>query len=69
MEKAEVVYRQFAIPIAVFDYLKDRQRKYRQRDGKQLNNNELLAVLLNEHKAMTEESEEHGQAGATHQQP
>jgi hypothetical protein len=69
MYREKTVFRQFAIPIAAFDYLKARQRLYHERNGKLLNNNELLVVLLNEHKTMTEESEEHGQTDPTHQRP
>lgn len=60
MENTNVVFRQFALPVATFDYLKDYQRSYERKHGVRLNNNQLLVVMLAEHKAINEESEEYG---------
>lgn len=60
MENTNVVFRQFALPVATFDYLKDYQRGYERKHGVRLNNNQLLVVMLAEHKELNEESEEHG---------
>lgn len=59
MDNTNVVFRQFALPVATFDYLKDYQRGYERKHGVRLNNNQLLVVMLAEHKAINEEGEEH----------
>lgn len=60
MENTNVVFRQFALPVATFDYLKDYQRDYECKHRVRLNNNQLLVVMLAEHKAFNGDSEEHG---------
>ena len=60
MDSANVVFRQFALPVATFDYLKDYQRGYERKHGVRLNNNQLLVVMLAEHKANNGDSVEHG---------
>lgn len=60
MENTNAVFRQFALPVATFDYFKEYQRSYERKHGVRLNNNQLLVVMLAEHKANNVESEEHG---------
>ena len=60
MENTNMVFRQFALPVATFDYLKDYQRGYERKHGVRLNNNQLLVVILAEHKELNGDSEEHG---------
>lgn len=60
MENTNVVFRQFALPVATFDYLKDYQRGYERKHGVRLNNNQLLVVMLAEHKELNGDSVEHG---------
>jgi hypothetical protein len=60
MENTNVVFRQFALPVATFDYLKDFQRGYERKHGVRLNNNQLLVIMLAEHKELNGDSVEHG---------
>lgn len=60
MESTNLVFRQFALPVDTFDYLKSFQRDYERKHGVKLNNNQLLVVILAEHKAINGDSEEHG---------
>lgn len=55
----QLVFRQVAFPLSSFDYLKDYQRDIERRTGERLNNNQVLARIMAEHKK-TVESEEHG---------
>ena len=54
----QLVFRQVAFPVSAFDYIKEFQRGYEKTNGVRLNNNQILAVILAEHKHMTEESGE-----------
>ncbi len=58
-----LVFRQVAFPLSAFDYLKEFQRGYEKTHGVRLNNNQVLAVILAEHKKTNEESGEHWNAG------
>lgn len=60
MDNTNVVFRQFALPVATFDYLKNYQRAYERKYRVRLNNNQLLVLMLAEHKEISEESELHG---------
>ena len=60
MDSTNVVFRQFALPVATFDYFKECQRSYERKHGVRLNNNQLLVVLLAEHEAINGDSVEHG---------
>ena len=51
----KLVFRQVAFPVSAFDWLKDCQRSYAAQHGHFLNNNEMLTVILREHKRLTEE--------------
>lgn len=55
MQHEKAVFRSFALPVSTFDYLKDFQRAYEKRHGVFLNNNQILAVILGQHKQMTAE--------------
>ncbi len=52
----QLVFRQVAFPVSSFDYLKDYQRDIERRTGEHLNNNQVLARILAEHKQTNEES-------------
>lgn len=56
----QVVFRQVAFPVSAFDYLKDFQRGIERRTGERLNNNQVLARIMAEHKQSNAKSEEHG---------
>ncbi|MDP1595482.1 MAG: hypothetical protein Q8S46_02410 [Methylotenera sp.] len=60
MDNTNMVFRQFALPVETFDYLKDYQRDYERKHKVRLNNNQLLVVMLAEHKVVNGESVEHG---------
>jgi len=59
MQHEKCVFRSFALPVPTFDYLKEFQRGYERKHGVFLNNNQVLAVILDQHKQLTVESEEH----------
>lgn len=53
------VFRSFALPLATFDYLKQFQRRYLEQHSVHLNNNEAIALILDQHKqSQNVESEE-----------
>lgn len=60
MESTNLVFRQFALPVATFDYMKDFQRNYERKHGVRLNNNQLLVLMLGQLKEINGDSEEHG---------
>lgn len=55
----KTVFRNIAIPVSAFDHLKDFQRRYEQRHGAKLNNNQALAIILKQHQQFIAESEVH----------
>lgn len=55
----KLVFRQVAFPISAFDWLKQCQRNFEARQGHRISNNEMLTVILGEHKRLTVESGEH----------
>lgn len=60
METTNLVFRQFALPVTTFDYMKDFQRRYERKHGVRLNNNQLLVVMLGQLKEINGDSVEHG---------
>lgn len=46
----QLVFRQVAFPVSSFDYLKDYQRDIERNEGKRLNNNQVLARIMAEHR-------------------
>lgn len=54
----QLVFRQVAFPVSAFDYLKTVQRDIERNEGKHLNNNQVLARILAEHRQSNVESEE-----------
>lgn len=54
------VFRSIAFPVSAFDYLKQFQKDYHHQHGIQLNNNQALRVIMQEHQQNKVESEEHG---------
>lgn len=46
------VYRNFALPLVTFEYLKLFQRQYLKKHNVSINNNQAIAVLLAEHKQL-----------------
>ena len=61
MNYEKTVFRSIAFPVPTFDYLKNFQRGYERQHQVRINNNEALAIILGEHKIMTEENEEYEQ--------
>lgn len=59
----QLVFRQVAFPVSAFDYLKEFQRDIERKTGQRLNNNQVLARIMVEHRQFNVESEEHGHAG------
>lgn len=51
----QLVFRQVAFPVSAFDHLKDYQRCIEQRTGERLNNNQVLARIMAEHRQSTVE--------------
>lgn len=58
-EKEKVVYRSVAIPVSAFDILKEFQREYERKHGVKLNNNEILTIIIKQHRKFIEEGVEH----------
>lgn len=46
----QLVFRQVAFPVSSFDYLKEVQRGIAQKSGQRLNNNQVLARIMAEHR-------------------
>ncbi|MBI2277489.1 MAG: hypothetical protein HYU74_09075 [Dechloromonas sp.] len=46
----QLVFRQVAFPVSAFDYLKEVQRGIEQQTGLRLNNNQVLARIMAEHR-------------------
>ena len=46
----QLVFRQVAFPVSAFDYLKEVQRGIEQKTGQRLNNNQVLARIMAEHR-------------------
>lgn len=44
------IFREFALPLSAFNYLKNWQRDYQARHGVSVNNNQALAIILREHQ-------------------
>lgn len=63
MKHEKTVFRQIAFPLSAFDYLKHFQREHVARTGRRLTNNEALALLLEQHEALTEERGERNRVG------
>lgn len=51
----QIIFRQVAFPVSAFDYLKDFQRDIEQKTGQRLNNNQVLARIMAEHRQSNEE--------------
>lgn len=58
MQHEKAVFRQFALPVSVFDYVKQFQRDYQAKHGVRLTNNEVLSIMLKQHQTMTTSVEE-----------
>jgi hypothetical protein len=44
------IFREFALPLSAFNYLKNWQRDFQARHGVSINNNQALAIILREHQ-------------------
>ncbi len=55
----KMVYRQVAIPVSAFDWLKHQQRTHEAQLGYCISNSEALALIISEHKRLTVESGAH----------
>ena len=60
-EKEKAVYRQLALPVPVFDYIKDTQRAQQVRQGHPLTINQIVSQIIREHQQQTVEREERNQ--------
>jgi hypothetical protein len=60
-----VVFRQVALPVPSFDYLKEYQRRHEQAHGFRPNNNQCLTLILADHKQATSMGLLKSLAGAT----
>lgn len=61
MQHEKAVFRQFALPVSVFDHLKQFQRDYEQRYRVRLTNNQVLAIILKQHQSSQVEKEGRGE--------
>lgn len=52
-EDDKKIFRSFALPLVTFEYLKLFQREYLRKHKVSINNNQALAVLLTEHKQLS----------------
>lgn len=52
MSDAKRVFRNFALPVPTFEYMKNFQRDYETRFGAKLTNNQVLILILSEHQQM-----------------
>lgn len=52
MRNEKTVFRQFALPVSVFDHLKQFQRDYQAKHGVRLTNNEVLGIIVKQHETM-----------------
>lgn len=55
--KETAVYRQPALPVSVFDHIKDTQRAHEALTGAQLTINETVSLIIREHKQNVERGE------------
>lgn len=53
MKSMKCVYRQFALPISSFDYLKNYQRSLERQEREKLTNSEALVRLIAEHAKLS----------------
>lgn len=60
MNDPKCVFRNFSLPIAAFDHLKQFQRNYEQRNNVKLTNSQTLAIILRQHKAFVGGVKHHG---------
>ncbi|WP_191090481.1 hypothetical protein [Dechloromonas sp. CZR5] len=54
MQNQKCVFRNFALPMATFDHLKQFQRQYGQQHHIKLTNSQALAIVLAQHKVQNE---------------
>lgn len=55
MSNIKCVFRNFALPVATFDHLKQFQRSYQEKHLVTLNNSQTLAVMLRQHRQLMEQ--------------
>lgn len=55
--KETAVYRQLALPVSVFDHIKDTQRAQEALTGARLTINETVSLIIREHKQNVERGE------------
>lgn len=60
MNDPKYIFRNFSLPIATFDHLKEFQRDYEQRNNVKLTNSQTLAIILRQHKAFVGGVKHHG---------
>lgn len=56
------VYRQLALPVPVFDYIKDYQRAHMARLGEHLTITQTVTAIVMSHQQLNEEREAHERA-------
>jgi len=52
MQNQKCVFRNFALPVATFDHLKQFQRQYEQQYNVKLTNSQVLAIALRQHQQL-----------------
>lgn len=60
MDNTRRVFRNFALPVPAFDHLKEFQRSYEGQHGVKINNNQALAIILEQHRQMFDERNGYG---------
>lgn len=62
MHETPRIFRNFALPLPTFEYMKNFQRDYEARFGSKLSNTQVLTLILSQHRQLTQSAS--GQASA-----
>ena len=66
MHQTRRIFRNFALPLATFEYMKSFQRDYEARFGSKLSNTQVLTLILSQHQQLTQSAsgQSHSPQGA-----
>lgn len=59
MNDPKCVFRNFSLPIATFDHIKQFQREYERQHNVRLTNSQTLAIMLREHQELVAGGKRH----------
>lgn len=54
MHETPRIFRNFALPLPTFEYMKNFQRDYETRFGIKLSNTQVLTLILSQHRQLTQ---------------